>query len=106
MCAFLQIIQSPSGTSGGIPPWLTSGPIPAILAILLGLVVLGAWVNFRLKRVQRDLHELGHAYYEKERIIYNDYKSGRFTEKEYRRKHEDLLGQMREESRKMTDGRR
>ena len=84
--------------------WLTSGSLPVILAIFVGLALIYIWVNYRMKRVQRDLHDLGRAYYEKEKIILDDLKAGRLTGSEYRREYKRLVDEMRRESRRMTDG--
>ncbi len=86
------------------PDWLTQGPVPVIMAIAFGVIVLLVYAHFHIKRVQRNLHELGKGYYEKERVIFNDFKAGLLTRNEYRRKHEQLVNSMREESRKFTDG--
>jgi hypothetical protein len=87
-----------------MPSWLTTGSAPVILAIVVGLVIIYFWVNYRLKRVQRELHTLGRSYYEKEQAILDDLKAGRITDSEYRKAHGRLVQQMREESRKITDG--
>jgi hypothetical protein len=87
-----------------MPDWLTSGSLPVILVIVVGMILIYAWVNWRLKIVQRNLHELGRSYYDKEKILIDDLKAGRITRGEYRRKHERLVSDMREESRKLTDG--
>jgi len=87
-----------------MPSWLTTGSIPVILAIVVGLVIIYLWVNFRLNRIQSDLHELGQSYYKKEQVILDDLKSGRLTQSEYRKEHQKLVSRMREESRKLTDG--
>jgi uncharacterized membrane protein len=92
------------GTSA-VTEWLTQGPVPVILIIVVGIVLLGAYINYHLNRVQRDLHELGKGYYEQEKILYDDLKAGRITRSEYRRKHEHLVNSMREDSRKISDGR-
>ncbi len=102
MLSCLQIFQESAPT--GIPAWLTHGPLPVFLIVLVVLVLLYLWVNYRLKRVQRQLHELGESYFEKERVILNDYKSGRITHSEYRKKHIELVDGMRSDSRKITDG--
>jgi hypothetical protein len=86
-----------------IPAWLTHGPMPVILIILIGIALLGVYINYYLNRVQRNLTELGKGYAEQERILFNDFKSGRITRSEYRRKHDQLVDSMREESRKFTD---
>jgi hypothetical protein len=86
-----------------LPDWLTSGPWPVILAIAVLIFIVGFWINNRLNRVQRKLHELGKGYYQREEQIQNDYKSGLISEKEYRKRHDRLVQEMREESRKMTD---
>ena len=86
-----------------LPAWLMHGPLPVILIIISGIILLGVYINYYLKRVQRDLSELGKGYYEEERILFNDFKAGRMTRSEYRRKHERLIDSMREESRKITD---
>jgi len=72
--------------------------------IVVGLVLIYLWVNYRMKHIQRDLHALGKSYYEKERIIIDNLKAGRITEGEYRREHDKLVSKMREESRRLTDG--
>lgn len=87
-----------------IPEWLTRGPVPVYLIIIVGIVLLFAYINYHLKHVQRNLHELGKGYYEQERLLFNDFKSGKMTRSEYRRQHERLVDSMREESRKLTDG--
>jgi len=74
-----------------------------ILLICAGLVILGMWVNFRLKRVEKQMGNLGQSYYKKEEVLLNDFKSGRIRRSEYRREHERLVREMREDSRKITD---
>jgi len=86
------------------PKLFESGPLLIILLIVIVLIVIYIWINYRIKRVQRGLHDLGKSYYEKERELEVKYKSGLLTEKEYRLQHEDLLRNMRYDSRKMTDG--
>jgi hypothetical protein len=87
-----------------MPEWLTSGSLPVILVIIVGFVLIYAWVNWRMKIMQRNLQKLGRSYYEKEKVIIDEMKAGRITRGEYRKKHERLVGEMREESRKLTDG--
>ncbi|MFH1675431.1 MAG: hypothetical protein ABIC40_00295 [bacterium] len=87
-----------------LPKILQSGPLPIILLIIIILVLIYIWINYRMKKIQRDLHVLGQSFYEKERELHIRYKSGLLTEKEYRLKHQDLLRDMRNNSRKMTDG--
>ncbi len=79
------------------------GSLQVILAVIAGIVLIGFWVNYRLKRVQRDLRNLGEGYYEQERVIMDRFKSGSMTRDEYEREHERLVSEMREESRKLTD---
>jgi hypothetical protein len=62
------------------------------------------WINARLNRIQRDLHKLGHMYYQKEQELQDDLKAGRIGDGEYRKRHEALVREMREDSRRMTDG--
>ena len=78
-------------------------PFTIILLICAGLVILGIWVNFRLKRVEKEMGQLGRSYYKKEEVLLNDFKSGRIRRSEYRREHERLVREMREDSRKITD---
>ncbi|MCX6645185.1 MAG: hypothetical protein NTY09_02330 [bacterium] len=78
--------------------------MPVILVIVIGIVLLGVYINYYLNRVQRGLQELGKGYREQERVLFNDFKSGRITRSEYRRRHEQFVNSMREESRKFTDG--
>ncbi|HDS30669.1 MAG TPA: hypothetical protein ENN67_06465 [Firmicutes bacterium] len=87
-----------------IPSWLASGPVPVILAIVVAIVVILLYVNYKIKAIQKNLHSLGKSYYEKEKIIIDRYKSGLMTDKEYRHEHERLLREMREDSRRITDG--
>ena len=87
-----------------LPSWLVYGPIPVILIIIIGFVLLLVYINYRLKRIQRDLHVLGKSYYEKEKELQDRYKAGLMTEKEYRREHERFLREMRDDSRRITDG--
>jgi uncharacterized membrane protein len=87
-----------------MPDWLTSGSLSVILVIVVGLVLIYAWVNWRMKVVQRNLHKLGRSYYEKEKILIDDMKAGRITRDQYRKKHERLVSEMREDSRRITDG--
>ena len=74
-----------------------------IIFICIGLVIFGLWVNFRLKRVEKQMGKLGRSYYKKEEDLLNDFKSGRIRRSEYRREHERLIREMREDSRKFTD---
>ena len=74
-----------------------------IIFICAGLVILGLWVNMRLKRVEKEMGKLGRSYYKKEEELLNDFKSGRIRRSEYRREHERLVREMREDSRKFTD---
>ena len=87
-----------------MPDWLTTGSLPVILVIVVGIVLIYVWVSLRMKMVQRDLHKLGQSYYDKEKVLIDDLKSGRLTRSEYRKKHERLVSEMRDESRKITDG--
>ncbi len=93
--------QSPAAS---LPSWLGSGPLPVILVIVIGIALLLVYINFRLNRIQRDLHGLGKSYYEKEKAIHDRFKAGLLTEKEYRREHERFLREMRDDSRRITDG--
>lgn len=104
MNIFLTFIQAQSGNSSGLPSWLTSGWVPVVGVIVIGIVIIYFWLDFRLKRIQRDLHELGRSYYDRERVILDDLKAGRITQGEYRKKHNELVNEMRRESRKMTEG--
>ncbi len=104
MFAWLQTPISDPSSTGGLPTWLYSGPVPVILLIATGIVLIFVWLNFRLNRIQRDLHVLGKSYYEKDRSLIDNFKAGLITEKEYRREHERLVREMREDSRRMTDG--
>ena len=100
----IQITIQEQGGLSDLPSWLTSGPIPIILIIAAALAILGVWVNAHLNRIQRRLHSLGKGYYKKEEQVLNDYKSGLIDEREYRRRHERLVQEMREDSRRMIDG--
>ena len=100
----LQIMTEQQPADAALPSWLTSGSVPVILVIVVGLILIGLWINYRLNRVQRELHDLGKSYYEKEKMILEDFKAGRITEGDYRREHERLVREMREESRRLTDG--
>ncbi len=104
MALFLSFIQTTPQPSGGLPSWLTSGSVPVILAIVVGLVLIYIWVGWRMKHVRKDLHNLGRSYYEKEKVILNDLKAGRLTPGEYRKEHRRLVDEMRRESRRLTDG--
>jgi hypothetical protein len=100
----MSLLPQAPPTGNSLPDWLTSGPIPVILFILIGIILFLLYLNYRLKKVQRDLHTLGKSYYEKEKGLQDRFKSGLMTEREYRREHERLLSEMREDSRRMTDG--
>jgi len=102
MHALFGLAQSPPGA--GMPSWLTSGSLPIILVIIVGLIIIYIWINFRMKRIQRDLHDLGHSYYEREKVILDDLKAGRLTRGEYDREHKKLVSEMRRDSRRRTDG--
>jgi hypothetical protein len=83
---------------------LASSPYLTATIVLLGIVLIGLWVNYRLTRVQKELHELGKGYYAKERDLENELKAGIINEGVYRKRHEQLLREMREESRRIADG--
>jgi len=59
-----------------MPTWLTSGPLPIILTIVLGIVLLGILINIRMKTIQRNLRAIGRAYYEKDKEVEEEYKAG------------------------------
>lgn len=86
-----------------LPEWLISGPVIWILLAILLISILMLWINFHLKRIQKNLHELGKSYYKKEQEILGELKAGLISEEEYRKRHERLLSEMREESRRLTD---
>jgi hypothetical protein len=100
----LTSIQAQSGTASGLPSWLTTGWVPVVGVIAIGIVIIYFWIDFRLKRIQRELHTLGRSYYDREKIIIDDLKAGRITQGEYRKKHSELVNEMRRESRKITEG--
>jgi len=74
-----------------------------IICVLAGIFLLGLWIQFRLKRVEKNLRELGQSYYKKEEVLLDDLKSGRIRQSDYRREHARLVRAMREDSRKFTD---
>ena len=90
--------------AGGVPSWLMSGPVPIILIVIIGLVLIGFYVNSYLKRIQKNLHELGKGFYEREIELQGQFKAGLISESEYRKRHDGMVREMREESRRMTDG--
>jgi len=98
-----QVNQSNLSNSQGLPDWLTSGPVPVILLIIVGVILTGVWVNYRMKGVQSKLGELGQEYYRKEEVLLDDLKSGRLRQSDYKKEHDRLVGEMREDSRKITD---
>ncbi|HEX9745413.1 MAG TPA: hypothetical protein VGB30_08290 [bacterium] len=67
------------------------------------VLIISVFVNWKINRVQNQLRELGKDYYEREKLIVDKYKSGKLTEYEYRREHNRLVSEMKEESRKFTD---
>jgi len=97
-------IQSAPDAPQTLPSWMTSGSLPVILLIIVGFILIGVYINFRLKRIQSNLHELGKSYYGKERVLLDDLQSGRISRRDYRREHERLVRDMRSESRKISDG--
>jgi hypothetical protein len=97
-------ISLQQGTFSNLPSWLKSGPVPIIIIVVLGLLIIGAWVNNRLNRVQKKLHDLGQSYYAREMRLQNDFKSGLMSENEYRKKHDRMVQEMREDSRRIADG--
>ena len=99
----MYLIQTLPTESTGLPSWLTSGPLPVILLIIAALVIRGFWVDYRMKKVQKHLGELGQEYYHKEQVLLDELKAGRITRSEYRTRHDRLVNEMRVDSRKFTD---
>jgi uncharacterized membrane protein len=80
------------------------GTLPIVLlGIAIVVLIISVFVNWKINRVQNQLRELGKDYYEREKLIVDKYKSGKLTEYEYRREHNRLVSEMKEESRKFTD---
>jgi len=101
---------SPSGANlfgiahSGSPHPLIAGFWTIAAIVAAGVIVAGIWINYRLNRIQRELHDLGKEYYAREQELIGEFKAGIISQSQYRKRHEALLREMREESRRMTDG--
>ena len=81
------LYQAAQSNPPALPDWLTSGSIPVILVIIIGILLIGVWVNYRMKGVQSKLGELGQEYYAKEEVLLNDLRSGRIRQSDYKKEH-------------------
>ena len=71
--------------------------------IIIAVLIIGVVISIRLRRVKKRVHQMGQAYFDKERQLKARFKSGLMTYEDYRREHEALVSEMRRHSRKFTD---